>query len=93
MQGQWRGGEAEVNSSLSSFPLSTATYNLPRGEEWERVSWKILMEDFCISKHMQLVGKIGCGLVGEVNTVKLWMNLTTKFWPEVNKPLIRFNLI
>ena len=42
---------------------------------------------------MQLVGKIGCGLVGEVNSVKLWMNLTTKFLPEVNKPLIRLNLM
>ena len=27
---------------------------------------------------MQLIGKIDCGLVGEVNTVKLWMNLATK---------------
>ena len=42
---------------------------------------------------MQLVGNIDCGLVGEVNTVKLWMNLTTKFRPEVNKPLIRLNLM
>ena len=57
------------------------------------MSQKILKEDFCISKHMQLVGKIDCGLVGEVNTVKLWMNLTTKFRPEVNRPLIRLNLI
>ena len=46
-----------------------------------------------ISTYMQLVGKIGCGLVGEVNTIKLWMNLTTKFRPEVNKPLIRHNLM
>ena len=51
------------------------------------------MEDFCISKHMHLVGDIDCGLVGEVNTVKLWMNLTTKFRPEVNKPLIRLYLM
>ena len=51
------------------------------------------MEDFCISKHMQLVGDIDCGLVGEVNTVKLWMNLTTKFRPEVSKPLIRLYLM
>ena len=42
---------------------------------------------------MQLVGKIDCGLVGEVNTVKLWMNLTPKFRPEVNRPLIRLNLM
>ena len=54
----------------------------------------MLKEDFCISKHMQLVSKIDCGLVGEVEyTVKLWMNLTTKFRPEVNKPLIRLNLM
>ena len=89
----WKGGEEEVNSSLSSFPLSTATYHLLGREEWERVSWKILMEDFCISKHMQLVGKIDCGLVGEVNTVKLWMNLATEFRPHVNKPPIRFYLM
>ena len=51
------------------------------------------MEDFCISKHIQLVSNIDCGLVGQANTVKLWINLATKFRPEVNKPPIRFYLM
>ena len=61
MRRQWWGGEDEENSPLSSFSLSTATYDLLKREEWERVSKKILMEDL----NKMLVGEIGCGLGGE----------------------------
>ena len=48
---------------LFSFLLLvvSATYDLLRREEWERVSKKILMEDL----NTMLVGEIACGLGGE----------------------------
>ena len=87
MRRQWWGGEDEDNFFLFSFSLSTATYNLLKREEWERVSKKTLMEDL----NKMLVGEIACGLgVGGLN--RALVEPYIKFRPEVNVLLIRLNL-
>ena len=39
------GKKKKLNSSFFSFPLSIATYDFLRREDWKRVREKILMED------------------------------------------------
>ncbi len=75
------GGVGKMKGLLFSFPLHIFyLWFTQEREDWERVSKKILMEDFSKAyiEHMLLVGELlWVGMVGLSvgNIVELWMNL------------------